>query len=163
MPFVYTSTTKSVADTFTTSGTASTEIDFMSIKPGVRNVNVVGVAVLGRGAGLTSLSGIAFHLKRWTTTQSSGGTGVTPAPADPDSPSAKATVVAASAGVTSGTGGPTIQAMFGCGGASPGGWSAYNADAPKVIDGGSTTQSLDLFVESGTASLSYEAALEHFE
>jgi len=151
-----------VADTFTTSGTASTEIDFMSIKPGARNVNVFGIAVLGRGAALTALSGIAFHLKRYYTTASSGGTGVTPAPADYASPAATATVVAASAGVTAGTGGPTIQAMFGCGAASPGGWSAYNNDSPKFI-AGSATQSLDLFVESGTASLSYEAALDHFE
>ncbi|MGH7747709.1 MAG: hypothetical protein ACREQ5_23565, partial [Candidatus Dormibacteria bacterium] len=74
MSFAYTTATKAVADTFVTSATPATEVDALFIKPGTRNVWVTLLQVLGRGAGLTSLSGIAFRLKRWTTTASSAGT-----------------------------------------------------------------------------------------
>lgn len=160
--FCYTTPTKDVADTFTTSGTAGTEIDALFIKPGARNIVVTGVLATGRGAGLSALSGINVRLKRWGTTASSSGTAVTPHPSDPGAQAATATAAAASAGVTSGTGGPTVVASFGCGAAGPGAWTARDIDAGKVVQG-SATQSLDAFVVSGTASLSYDIAAEHYE
>lgn len=162
MPFVYSSATKAVADPFSTSGTVNTEIDALFVKPGTRNIWVRLLQVLGRGAGLTALSGIAFHLKRWSTTASSGGTAITPGPHDSGAQAATATAAAASAGVTSGTGGPVIEGLAGCGAAGPGGWSAQDLDSAITI-AGSATQSCDVFVESGTASLNYECALDHAE
>jgi hypothetical protein len=162
MPLVYTSATKSVADTFATSSSAGTEIDAMFIKPGARNISLRLLQVLGRGAGLTALSGIAFHVKRWTSTASSSGTAITPAPQDPGAQAATATVGAASAGVTSGTGGPVIVGTAGCGAAGPGGWAAQDGDSAAVVQG-SATQSLDIFAESGTASLNYEFSASHGE
>lgn len=162
MSFAYTTATKAVADTFVTSATPATEVDALFIKPGTRNVWVTLLQVLGRGAGLTSLSGIAFRLKRWTTTASSSGTAITPGVKDAGAQAAKATAGGASAGVTSGTGGPQIVAVCGCGAAGPGGWAARDQDSSCVVEG-SANQSMDLFVASGTASLSYEAALEHAE
>jgi hypothetical protein len=162
VPFVYTSATKTVADVFATSASAGTEIDALFVKPGARNVMARLLQVLGRGAGLTALSGIAFHLKRWTSTASSGGTAITPEPHDPGAQAATASAGGASAGVTSGTGGPVFVGMAGCGAAGPGGWAAQDADSANVVQG-AATQTLDVFVESGTASLNYECALDHAE
>jgi hypothetical protein len=163
MPFVYTTFTKSVADPFTTSATPLTEIDSVFIKPGTaRQIAIILLQVLGRAAGATTLSGIAYRLKRWTTTASSGGTAITPAPHDPLAPAASATAAGLSAGVTSGTGGPVMVALAGSGVGGPGGWAARDADSANVVDA-AAAQSVDLFVASGTASLSYEAAIDHAE
>lgn len=162
MPFVYTTATKSVADTFATHATPGTEIDAVFVKPGTRNIWLQLLQVLGRGAGLTTLSGIAFRLKRYTTTSASAGTAITPTPKDPGAQACKATAAGASAGVTVGTGGPVIVAVCGCGGAGPGGWQARDQDSSCVVEG-SANQSTDLFCASGTASMNYEAAIEHAE
>lgn len=162
MPFVYTVPTKQVADPFTTSATPLTEVDAVFLHPGTRNINLLLLQVLGRAAGATTLSGIAFRVKKFPTTSSSAGTAVTPAPHDPGAQASKATAGAASAGVTSGTGTTTIVAIAGCGVGGPGGWAARDADSAPVLEG-SATQSLDLFVASGSASLSYEAALDFAE
>jgi hypothetical protein len=163
MPFTYTTPTKSVTDPFTTSATPLTEVDSMFLKPGARNLSAVLLQVLGRAAGATTLSGLAYRLKKWTTTPSSSGTAITPAPHDPGAQAATATAAAASGGVTSGTGGPIICAVAGSGVGGPGGWAARDADSAIVLQGSSTTSSLDLFVASGSASLSYEAAIDHQE
>lgn len=162
MPFVYTTATKAVADTFATSATPGTEVDAVFVKPGARNVVLTLLQVLGRGAGLTTLSGIAFRIKRWSSTASSAGTAITPGPKDAGAQAATATAAGASAGVTPGTGGPIIVGMCGCGAAGPGGWAARDQDSGCVVQG-SATQSADVFVASGTASLNYECAVEHAE
>ena len=83
MPFVYNIQTKAVAENYTTSATPNTEIDAAFIKPGAsRPVMLIALRVQGKGAGLTALSGIAFRLKQFPTTASSGGTGITPGPVD---------------------------------------------------------------------------------
>jgi hypothetical protein len=162
MPFVYTVATKVVADTFATHATPGTEVDALFIKPGTRNIAVQLLQVLGRGAGLTALSGISFRLKRYPTTAASGGTAITPAPKDSGAQSAKATSGAASAGVTVGTGTAVFVGFCGCGAAGPGGWAARDGDSAGVVEG-SANQSIDLFPASGTASLNYEAAVEFAE
>lgn len=160
--FVYTTMSKSVAENFVTSGTANTEIDAMFVKPGARNIAIQALIVGGKGAGLTALSGIAYRLKKWFTTASSVGTAITPSPSDPGAQACKATAAGASAGVTSGTGGPTLQCGCVSGAAGPGGWVAPNQDSMKTLEG-SATQSMDLFVASGTVSMNYEANIEHVE
>lgn len=162
MPFAYVTATKSVAENFTTNGTANTETDSMFIKPGARNIMITLLQVIGKAAGATTLSGIAYRLKKWTTTSSSVGTAITPGPRDPGAQAATATAAGASAGVTSGTGGPTIQALAGSGVGGPGGWAARDSDSVCTLQG-SANQSIDLFVASGSVSLNYEAAIEHEE
>lgn len=162
MPFVYTTATKSVADVFATHATPGTEVDAVFIKPGTRNIWVTLLQVLGRGAGLTALSGIAFRLKRYPTTAAAGGTAITPGPKDPGAQACKATAAGASAGVTVGTGTPIFVGGCGSGAAGPGGWAARDQDASGVVEG-SANQSIDLFPASGTASLNYEAFVEHQE
>jgi hypothetical protein len=160
--YVYTCMTKAVADPFATSSSAGTEIDAMFVAPGANSVFARLLQVLGRGAGLTALSGIAFHLKRFSTTASSGGTAITPGAHDQSMPAATASSGGASAGVTQGTGGPVLVGMCGCGAAGPGGWAAQDIDSANKLKG-AATNSLDMFVESGTASLNYEAALDFAE
>jgi len=159
MPFCYDIPSKAVLENYTTSGSGNTEIDAAFIKPGAtRAVMLLALRVLGKGAGLTALSGIAFRLKQWTSTASSGGTAITPAPTDNRAPACAATsgAAATAAGtVTSGTGGPSIVGGAGCGASGPGGWVAPNPDAGIVLDGGAN-KSIDLFSSSGTASLNYE-------
>lgn len=164
MPFVYSVASKAVAENYTTSGSANTEIDAAFIKPGAsRPSSILSLRVQGKAAALTALSGIAFRLKQWTTTASSAGTSITPAPVDNRAPVAVSTAAAGTGGgtgaVTSGTGGPSIVGGCGCGASGPGGWVAVNPDAAIVLDGG-VNKSTDLFSSSGTASLNYEFFLE---
>jgi len=165
MPFVYSSQNAQVASGtqgFQTSATANTEVDQFFLKPGTRNIAVNACYTGGKGAGLTAISGIAYRFKKWTTTASSAGTPVTPTPRDPGMQAAKATAGGASAGVTSGTGGPTYLGGFVSGAAGPGGWVAPNPDSTMVLEG-SATMSIDLFSTSGTASLFFDFVVEHIE
>ena len=160
MPFFYSTASKNIAENFTTSGTPNTEIDAAFWKPGAtRPLSILAVPVQGKGAGLTALSGLAFRLKAFTSTASSGGTAVTPAAKDNRAPAAVATCGMGTSGgtnaVTSGTGGPSIVEVITCGASGPGGWVAINPDDAIVLDGGAT-KSIDLFSASGTASLNYE-------
>lgn len=164
MPFVYNLQTKTQAENYATSGTGNTEIDFAFIKPGAtRAFSLIALRVQGKGAGLTALSGIAFRLKQWTSTSSSGGTGSTPQPVDNRAPAAVTTAGFGTAGgiaaVTSGTGGPNLVGGCGCGASGPGGWVAPNPDGAITLDGGAT-KSTDVFSSSGTISMNFEAQAE---
>jgi len=161
MPFVY-GIVPGV--NFTTSATPNTETDALFIKPGAsRAVNLTSVAVQGKGAGLTSLSGIIQRVKKWTTTASSGGSAITPSPRDPGAQAAKATAGQASAGVTPGTGGPVLQIAFGCSASGPGSWSwLNNPDVAVTLEGGSN-MSIDLFNSAGSASLVHELSCDIME
>ena len=159
MPFIYMIPTHSVAAAFTTSATPDTEIDAMFVKPGTRTIALLAMRVGGKGAGLTALSGIAYRLKKYTTTSAAGGTAITPAPSDPGAQAAKMTAGGATAGVTVGTGGPVFQMGCTSGAAGPGAATAVTPDAAKTLEG-AANQSIDLFVSSGTASMKYEAELD---
>lgn len=164
MPFVYNMSSKTIGENYTTSGTGNTEIDVAFVKPGAtRTVNLITLRLQGKGAGLTALSGIMARLKMWTSTASSGGTSLAPAPVDIRAPAAVHTAAAGAAAginaVTSGTGGPTVIGGCGCGASGPGGWVAPNPDAAIALDGGQN-KSIDLFSASGTVSLNYEFQME---
>lgn len=164
MPFVYNVQSKGVAENYATSGSANTEIDAAFIKSGAtRFLALLALRVQGKGAGLTALSGIAFRLKQWTTTSSSGGTAITPGAVNNIGPAAAHTAAAGAGGgtgaVTSGTGGPALVGGCGCGASGPGGWVAPNPDAAIGLDG-NANKSTDLFSASGTASMNYEFQME---
>lgn len=144
----------------TTNATPNTANDCLFVKPGTgRSVALISLLVQGRAAALTAISGIAFRIQKWTSTSSSAGTAITPSPRDTGMQAAKATAAYATATVTSGTGGPSLQQAFGCGAAGPGGWVAPNPDAAIVLESGAN-QSIDLVNASGTASLNFEASAE---
>ena len=114
--------------------------------------------VLGKGAGLTAISGIVFRVVGFITA-STAGTGITPTPKDPGMQAAKATV--ASGATTSGST-RTNHLCFGCGAAGPGGWVAPNPDS-VIIAQGSGINSVDVLNASGTVSLNYEFSGEIVE
>lgn len=152
---------------FTTNAVANTEIDAIFVAPKstvpTRNVNLSAIQLQGKGAALTSLSGIIQRVKKWTATASSGGTPITPSPRDSDAPAAKSTAGQASAGVVSGTGGPVLQLTVGCSASGPGSWSwLNNPDVAVTLDGGATS-SIDVFNSSGQPSLLFEISLDIFE
>lgn len=140
----------------TTNATPNTANDCFFIAPGAgARVWLKGVYPTGRGATLTSISGISYRIEKWTSTAASGGTAITPSPKDPGYRAAKHTAGFAAATVTSGTGGPTLMASFGSGTTSPGNWMVSNLDDAYSLDAGAT-QSLDVFNVSGAASLNFE-------
>src|SRR5438132_3787661 len=147
----------------TTSATPLTANDCFFLKSGAtRNVGLQAIWMTGRGAGLNVASGVTLRLEKWTTTASSGGTGVTPAPSDPGFQAAKHTAGYSAATVTSGTGGPTFLLSIGSGATGP---TAYVAPTPGLMHilEGAATQSIDGFCVSGTASLSFEISVQSLE
>jgi hypothetical protein len=147
----------------TTNATPLTANDCFFVKPGAtRTVWVKAIFPEGRGAGLTSISGITYRLEKWFTTASSGGTAVTPSPNDPGYQASKHTAGWAVATVTSGTGGPTLMLSIGSGTTSPGNWIAPTLDDAYALEA-AATQSLDIFCASGTASLNFELSVSTVE
>ena len=153
MPMVYTLALATEAN-IATNATPNTETEVFFVKPGVRNAALQAVYVIGKGAGLTAISGIVFRLIRWGTA-ATAGTGITPTPKDPGMQAAKQTAASApTAGTTR-----LNRILFGCGAAGPGGWVAPNPDSVEMLEGGGA-QSLDLLSASGTASLNFEFSAE---
>lgn len=160
--FVYTSSLATPG--VTTGGSANTEVGVISYKPPTTLPARVGglqaVYVVGRGAGLTAISGLVFRIIRCTTA-STGGTATTPNPKDPASPAATVTAVT---GQTISTTGRTNHVIFGCGAAGPGGWVAPNPDSNvMIIPTVTTAPSVDVVEASATASLTFEFSSEHYE
>jgi hypothetical protein len=154
MPMVY-GLSLATAGNVTTSGSANTEVGTFSIKPGIRNAGLQALYVIGKGAGLTAISGIVHRIASFVTA-STAGTGVTPAPKDPGMQAAKATVIS---GQTIAGSVRTNHLSIGCGAAGPGGWVAPNPDSLIVQQGGGIS-SADAINASGTTSLTFEWSAE---
>lgn len=153
MPMVYTISVATAGNSTAT----TTETDIFFVKAGVRNAALQSMYIVGKGAGLTAISGIAMRIIKWATA-STGGTGITPTPKDPGMQAAKQTAASAP---TSGTT-RTQHVVFGCGAAGPGGWVAPNPDSVILLEGGGAF-SIDAMSISGTASLNFEWSAETVE
>jgi len=153
MPMVY---TISLATAGNSTATTS-ETDTFFIKAGARNAALQAVYLIGKGAGLTAISGIAMRIIKWATA-STAGTAIVPTPKDPGMQAAKAT--SASAPTSGST--RTQHVVFGCGAAGPGGWVAPNPDSVILLEGGGAF-SIDGMSFSGTASLNFEWSAEFVE
>jgi len=162
MPMCYTSSLATPGNS-ACSATPNTEVGTIMYKPAAavpaRNVMLQAVYVIGKGAGLTAISGISFRIIRCTTASTSG-TGTTPNPKDVGM--AAATAVCTTGQTISSTG-RTNHVIFGCGAAGPGGWVAPNPDSMQVVVSAATLPSMDVINQSGTASLNYEFSSEHQE
>lgn len=153
MPLFYTDVPGAIQ---TTNATPLTANDCFFLAVGAtRTMWLKAIYPEGRGASLTSISGISYRLEKWFTTASSGGTAVTPSPNDAGYAAAKHTCGFAVATVTPGTGGPTLMLSIGSGTTSPGNWIAPTLDESYALLAAST-QSLDIFNVSGAASLNFE-------
>jgi hypothetical protein len=157
MPFVYQT---GPAANVTTSGSANTEVDHIRTSTGSARVAMIqGLYLIGKGAGLTAISGIVARMYRYATA-STAGTTITPRPRAPAAPAAD---LAASTGPTAGST-PTLQVAAGCGAAGPGGWVARDEDSKIQLQaGGGANGNLDMLSASGSTSLNFEYSLEHAE
>ena len=153
MPLFYTDVPGA---TITSNAVAGTANDCTFTKPGAtRTVWINAIYPTGRGALLTSISGLTYRLEKWTTTASSGGTAITPSPNDVGYQAAKHTSGFAAGTVTSGTGGPTLMLSIGSGSTSPGNWIAPTLDQGYALEA-AANQSLDIFNVTGATALAFE-------
>jgi len=143
---------------FTCSGSANTEVGVYSVKPGPRNLSWQAMSILGKGAGLTAISGIAIRMMT-VTTASTAGSAATKAPKDINSPTAGLTAIS---GQTISTTGRVNHQVFGCGAAGPGGWVVPNPDSQLTLPG-TSAGSIDALCVSGTVSLKFEATMDVVE
>lgn len=145
---------------YTTNGAANTTTDqlrFLTVSP--RPASIQGIYIVGRGAGLTSISGISIRMMRFATASTVG----TAASIRPRDPGAQAAVTTAFTLPTIGAT-PTLQLTFGCGAAGPGGWVAPNPDSVIYLaTAGGANGNIDMLSGSGTTSLGFDATVEHFE
>ena len=156
MPMFYTLVPGAIQ---TTNATPLTANDCFFVKPGAtRTVWIKSIYPEGRGALLTSISGITYRLEKWFTTAAAGGTGLTPSPNDVGYQAAKHTSGWSVATVTPGTGGPTLMLSLGSGATSPGNWIAPTLDEGYALEA-AATQSLDIFCASGAASMNFELSV----
>src|SRR5437899_797308 len=162
MPMCYTSSLATPGNS-ACSGTPNTEVGTIMLKPAAavpaRNIMLQAAYVIGKGAGLTAISGISFRIIRCTTA-STAGTATTPNPKDAGMQAA--TAVAATGQTISSTG-RTNHVVFGCGAAGPGGWVAPNPDSVVSVTSAATQPSVDLVSASATSSLIYDLSVDHHE
>lgn len=154
--FAY-SVVPTVATFLTTSGAANTELPNMAIRQATRGVWVTAFWVGGRGSALTTISGIEWRVRRWTTA-GSGGTSITPAPRSIGT-SASTTAVSSESAITAGTVSGAYQVSFSCGAAGPGGWTARDLDYAMQLEAGSSDE-FDLNSLSTTTSLNVQVSAE---
>lgn len=149
--------------TQTTNGTGGTENDAFFVKPGAtREVYVCGVFPAGKANAATTISGITYRLKKWTSTASSAGTSITPSPKNTGFRASIHTAAYSATTLTSGTGGPTLLMSLGSGTSTPGPWFTDNLDRAYDIDA-AATQSIDIFNSSPAASQVFEVSVDTAE
>ena len=146
---------------YTTSSVAGNLTDCMRFLTGAsRQANIQALYMTGRGAGLTSISGISARIIRLQTA-STVGTTATPRPRDLTAPASTLTI---SSLPTIGSGTASIQVSVGCGAAGPGGWVAPNPDSMIQLNaGGGINGNCDLIIGSNTVSLNIDVDVEHCE
>ena len=159
MPFVY-GIEGAPATPYATHATPNTEDPTIVIRQATRGVDLQSILVVGRGAGLTALTGIGYRVRRWTTA-GTGGTGITPAPRRVGT-TASTTAADKVTAITAGTVSGAYQLGFGCGAAGPGGWVAPNQDSCIHLEGGGADE-LDINSVSGTASMLHAVSAEIIE
>lgn len=156
MPFVY-SVSGAPATPYATHATPNTEDPTLVLRQATRGVQLQSIFVHGRGAALTTVTGIGYRVRRWTTA-GSGGTAITPAPRRIGTTAATTAVDKATA-ITPGTVSGAYQLSFGCSGAGPGGWVARDDDSGIHLEGGGADE-LDINSVSGVASMLHHVACE---
>jgi hypothetical protein len=156
MPFYY-GVEQSPATPYATHATPNTEDPTMVLRQTTRNCDILSITAGGRAAAATTISGIGYKVRRWTTV-GTGGTTVTPAPRRIGTTASTVIVDKASA-ITAGTVSGAFQLGFVCGKAGPGGWVARNEDAAVNLEAGSADE-IDINSVAGEASLLHTVGCE---
>lgn len=147
MPFLYYNHINFIGAA--TSATPNTELDSLTMRPGARDLRVMQVTGGGTGAALVAISGIAFRLKRFTSSASAQSFPNQGVVRDPGTQVARASLGLVS---SQGTGGPVFLGGFSCSSGGPGGWRAKDVSSGMALEG-SANQSIDTFTVSATASM----------
>lgn len=160
MPYIYDVTHDGTAKFLSTSASANTELANMALRQATRNFSLNQMRGQGRGAALTTLTGIAVLVRLWTTA-GTGGTAATPRPRRLDMPAA-ATIAATSvdAAITPGTVNGGVQLKFGFGAAGPGGWVARDDSSKVLVAGGSADELTAYSIQGGGSALNFELDAE---
>jgi len=159
MPFGY-AVVSAPATPFASHATPNTEDPTLVLRQATRGFDVAGISVHGRAAAGTTLTGIGWKVRRWTTA-GTGGTGVTPAPKRIGT-TAATTAADKTSAITAGTVSGAYQASFGCGSSTPGGWVARDTDAMIHVEGGGADE-LNINSVCGVASMLLDCAAEILE
>ncbi len=162
MPVIYSSGRFVNQATNATGNTESTHYRYLT--GATRGCTINYISAVGKASAATTISGISFRIKRWTTTTSTGGTALTPSPRDQQAQAAITGVSSDATAITAGTGGPAYQGFFGCGKAGPGGWWQQTPDNGIFLPaGGGVPGNADVVSASAEVSLNFEMQLEHAE
>jgi hypothetical protein len=158
LPFVY-AVEGAPATPYATSATVNSEDITLAIRQATRGVDLTALFVHGRGAALTTITGIGYRVRRWTTVGSQGAA-ITPAPRRIGT-TASTTAADKTGAVTilPGTVSGAYQLGIGCGASGPGGWVARDADSAIHLEGGSSDE-LDVNSVSGVASMLHHVSAE---
>jgi hypothetical protein len=156
MPFIYAT---APAANVATNGTANTDTDHLRLLTvAAKGAAIKALYLLGKGAGLTAISGISARLVRQGTA-STVGSAITPSPRGTVGVASLTAFTAPTVGAT-----PLQQLVIGCGAAGPGGWVAPDVDSQIFLDAnGGASGNLDLISSSGTIALNFQYSLEHAE
>lgn len=138
MPFLYTVAGLAAGASYATHATPNTEDPTLQLRQATRGFDVVAAYCNGRAAAATTISGISYVGRRFTTV-GSGGTAVTPAPKRIGT-TASTTPFDKATALTAGTVSGAIQFAMGCGKAGPGGWTARDADCTAHVEAGSADE-----------------------
>lgn len=156
MPFGY-GVEGAPATPYASHATPNTEDPTLVLRQAVRGFDIVSLYVHGRGAALTTITGLGFRLRRWTTA-GSGGTAITPAPRRIGT-TASTTAADKVSAITPGTVSGAYQLSFGCGAAGPGGWTARDADMAIHVEGGGADE-IDINSVSGVTAMLHHVSAE---
>ncbi len=138
----------------TTSGSADTLDAYLALRETAQTVWMNMWRSIGKGAVLTSLTGIVHRLRHWTTA-GSGGSGVTPQGVRPPDQPAASTVVATGAFTPGTVSGVTILG-FGHGATGPGGWAARSESSKKTLESGAADEWNWNSITAGAVALNFE-------
>ena len=136
--------------------TPNSEDPTIVLRQATRGFSITQINCQGKAAAATSITGIGYRVKKWTTA-GSGGTSITPAPRKFGT--AVTAAVDKQTTITPGTTAGGIHAVFGCGAGSPGGWAAADADSAIYVDTG-TADELSVNSVCGVASLPHDVGVE---
>lgn len=156
MPFVY-GVEGAPATPYATHATPNTEDPTLVLRQATRGFDLQALYAQGRAAAATTISGIGYRVRRWTTA-GSGGTAITPAPRRVGT-TAGTTAADKVTAITAGTVSGAYQLAFGCGKAGPGGWVARDEDSMIHVEGGGSDE-LDVNSVAGEASLLHHVSAE---
>lgn len=156
MPFVY-AVVPAPSTALATHGTPNTENPNLVLRQATRGFDINMVQTQGLSGALSTLSGILFRARRWTTA-GSGGTAVTPAPRRIGT-TASTTAASSETTITPGTTSGAYQWGFGMGAAGPGGWTARDPDSACHVEGGGSDE-ISINSLSPTASLPLSVTAE---